>query len=713
MAWNEEQFLEGLEQNPIPADALSSQLRAAPWSDDIASYAQLLEEQLAGNKQYREALKTLCFRAGLADGKLRMKREELKKAAEQLLKSDVHLKKIPGEVGFDQSLPPAECMRRLLLLADLEKDSLCYDATWGFGVVQRVDSFYKKVAIDFDRKKGHELSFAYAAETLQLLPEQHILARFHRDPEGVAEQTKKEPGRIVRNMIESFGPMTVEQLQEKVTAHLLPADGWKSFWEGARRDLKKDPLVDIPSRRTEPLRILTPEERYGEIWFERLASERDMAALLRMLNAFRQDEGREALTEERGAVVGERLTFVIKGAGYRKLDLLVQAVLLARAFDRPENREDVERYLKDFLSPARLKDILEALPLRLVGQLLRFLHEADAEHLEDTLNRVLCSLNVSVFNECVDFLFSVSRPQVCEQSIRRVLDAKEASAVVLLWVLKNRERAAEWKLADPYDLARMVIGALEEPQSGDLLKAQNQLREWFGGEQILSWLLNDLTALRRQELFQRIRESSAWPSLDRNAVLARMVKIEPSLERILVEEAEGEHVAGRGPVTSWRSYNERRRQLEKLVQVDIPQNSRDIAEARAHGDLRENFEYKAAKEMQTVLLRRQAEFEKQLSEVQGTDFDDMAADTAGPATTVTLAFDDGRRETYSILGEWDRDEALRIISSNSQMAKALEGRASGEAVTVPGENGPEHGILADVQPLSAEVRQWMREGSDT
>ena len=147
--------------------------------------------------------------------------------------------------------------------------------------------------------------------------------------------------------------------------------------------------------------------------------------------------------------------------------------------------------------------------------------------------------------------------------------------------------------------------------------------------------------------------------------------------------------------------------MDKLVREEIPRNSRDLAQARAHGDLRENAEFKAAKEMQGILFRRRAEWEVMLHRVSPTDFRDLPCDRAGLGTGVRLRYPDGREERYHILGEWDQDEALHIISSQTRMAQALQGRRAGETVEVPTETGSVPCLLAEVTGLPEEVRTWI------
>ena len=143
------------------------------------------------------------------------------------------------------------------------------------------------------------------------------------------------------------------------------------------------------------------------------------------------------------------------------------------------------------------------------------------------------------------------------------------------------------------------------------------------------------------------------------------------------------------------------------MKIDIPQNSKEIAIARSYGDLSENHEFKAAKEMQGILLRRRGELELMLHNVTPSDFADLPHDRVGLGTGVVLRYADGREERFYILGEWDQDGALGIISCETRMAKALEGRKAGETVTVPTETGEVSCVLADVTGLSPEVKAWI------
>ena len=128
--------------------------------------------------------------------------------------------------------------------------------------------------------------------------------------------------------------------------------------------------------------------------------------------------------------------------------------------------------------------------------------------------------------------------------------------------------------------------------------------------------------------------------------------------------------------------SERRKgEYDHLVNKDIPANVKDIAIAKSYGDLRENHEFKAAKEMQKVLQRRKQELELQLARARGTDFANVRTDIVVPGTRV--AFTDlasGKQETLSIFGAWDGDPDRNILSYLTPLAQALVNKGVGAEV---------------------------------
>lgn len=130
-------------------------------------------------------------------------------------------------------------------------------------------------------------------------------------------------------------------------------------------------------------------------------------------------------------------------------------------------------------------------------------------------------------------------------------------------------------------------------------------------------------------------------------------------------------------------------ELRKLKDLDRPRIIQDISTARAHGDLKENAEYHAAKEQQSFCEGRIKEIESKLSCMQIIDVNKLNQDGRCVfGTTITLMnIENDSETTYQIVGEDEADIGLNKISCHSPIAKALMGNEEGDEVTVKAPQG--------------------------
>ena len=137
------------------------------------------------------------------------------------------------------------------------------------------------------------------------------------------------------------------------------------------------------------------------------------------------------------------------------------------------------------------------------------------------------------------------------------------------------------------------------------------------------------------------------------------------------------------PITE-RGAQALREELKRLKSVERPRIVQAIAEAREHGDLKENAEYHAAKEEQGFLEARIRDIDGKLSNAQIIDVTQFGS--TGKVifgATVDLSDEDADKEvTYQIVGEDEADIAQGMISVGSPIARALIGKEEGDVVTV-------------------------------
>jgi transcription elongation factor GreA len=139
-------------------------------------------------------------------------------------------------------------------------------------------------------------------------------------------------------------------------------------------------------------------------------------------------------------------------------------------------------------------------------------------------------------------------------------------------------------------------------------------------------------------------------------------------------------------------------ELKRLREVERPKNVQDIEVARAHGDLKENAEYHAAKERQSFIEGRLREIEGTLALAEVIDPGKLSGTRVVFGATVKLVdTDSGDEMTYSIVGDHEGDIKEGRIAISAPLARAMIGREQGDTVTLRTAKGSREYQIEQVQ----------------
>lgn len=139
-------------------------------------------------------------------------------------------------------------------------------------------------------------------------------------------------------------------------------------------------------------------------------------------------------------------------------------------------------------------------------------------------------------------------------------------------------------------------------------------------------------------------------------------------------------------------------ELKHLKSVERPQVIDDIATARAHGDLKENAEYHAARERQGFIEARIKDLESATSRAEVIDPSKMEGKTVKFGATVTILDEDTEKKfVYQIVGEYEANIETGLLSCKAPIARALIGKNEGDSVEVPSPSGEKFYEILNVQ----------------
>lgn len=531
----------------------------------------------------------------------------------------------------------------------------------GVGRVEEANLELGKLRVDFARHGTLNMGFRAAVKMLEPLPPEHILRRKVEEPETLKKMADEDPPALLRIVLESRdGDRTAAEIRKDLEG-VVPKSRWSSFWSAAR----KHPQVVVHGKgRHSYAWAATQDHAHEAVWdaFE-AAEPRKQIDLLRregsrapelvdrMLETLAED-GRDAAESDPG------LAFEI-------------ACALERAGATPDDDEP--------FSP----------PTLLGGPVRR----AEA---------VLAGVEDRGFRERAYREVRERRDDWRELFLRRLPKEEDPKALNLM--LDELEAGGE----PPPELDRFLDGLLAQPhrapaafvwmaeRAGDdtALLVRNPLRLF---QQILTTVGRDEFTPYRQRLKNLVAKGGTarrtFPELDEEQ--ARAAK--DALYRAgFLEEYEREELERalelqfpslrRGQAQAdvlWAmpaSIEAKRAQMDRITREELPANRIAIEEARAMGDLRENFEYKAARQRHEYLTSLATKLERDLRQAKAIDLSAVDTDTVRMGTRVTLQGEDGGERTLTVLGPWESEPERGVISYESELAQKLLGLAVGESV---------------------------------
>src|SRR6266498_860996 len=549
-------------------------------------------------------------------------------------------------------------------LEKLKPGAYCSHKSWGFGRVTEWNLLLNQIVIDFASKKSHPMQVQYAAENLTPLPPQHFLARKANDLASIKKLASEEPVALTQNIIESLdGQATVAQIGEWLVSDVVTEAEWKRWWESTKKLLKASGAFSIPSKKTDPIRL------YGE-------GQSHTDELIALFNKARQPKEQIAALEQilkfhsQFNQPEKQLQPII--ATIENMAVRNQKLHPELAFELIIARDDLLERVPQLHTThigltlsklileeeKRLTSILPKLPAAKEKRILQALPSALGPRWTERALLLMQGSHGRMVAQIPRILSEAGQHAELRTMLERSIREHSATSEMLAWLCSDREN---WSDLITPELLGAILSALEREQHRAPGRASKLHRALVEDRQLLGDISKKGDVALARDAMRRFQLSPLFDELTKRSLLARIVKIYPELESMITgAQSQGETAA---LIVSWSSLERRKVEYEELIKTKIPENSREIALARSYGDLSENFEFKAAKQMQSVLMRRKSELEQMLQNARGTSFENIDTSRVSIGTIVTLrAMETNIVETYTILGAWDGDPDRHIIS---------------------------------------------------
>lgn len=498
---------------------------------------------------------------------------------------------------------------------------------------------------------------------------------------------------------------------------------YRAWWNKVKEQLFRNPNVACPKTKNEAYVLreeaLRPEQEVLKEYFLNREPKKKILLAEKLYKTATSD-GVEEIKSSLEQIKDE-LTEAIKKAmdsskGLSDADCLhgiwVRNNLIRHLYEDDEAKVDeIAPQSKDIILKAAAKDpkdglnnLAKNLPTSYIE---RFLDLLTRIYIEDWREKILDLLKHSdgrLTKECIDFLLGWDKSrkshyvkgvemaddgrgtsrELIKAHLKKWLSEQTLNGPVIYWIVKNRNIKDYSDMLEDLigeDLFSALLAAIDDcalQRETTVTTAKIPLAEELDTDRTLvSDLLDKSTAETARDLAQTLMLNQGFEELTKKSILARFIKKFPMVQTLVASKSEAKDM--RVYVSEW-SLSARREELEDIVKNQLPASKIAIEAARELGDLRENSEYKMAREHDELLCARRAQLERDISSANVFDFNTTPTDKVGIGSIVSLKSDKGELLTCSIMGAWDSNTDKNIFSYQTPLAQALLEHKVGETV---------------------------------
>ena len=529
----------------------------------------------------------------------------------------------------------------------------------GAGLVTELNPELGVCRLDFERDKRVSVPLGAAAKFLLPLPQGHVLREKFSDPEGVKKRAKDSPPEFFARILQSFGrPMMMAEVRDAVIG-IVPEEKWSSWWTNAR----KNPRIVTSGTGTKATYAFAGSQSDAEAAVRRDFDRSDVKS---KLDLARKHSSRSQ-----------------EIADFFSSALAAEAARLARtdaamAWQILTTLESLPGHYTATIEPSSL--LTGAMASRTVAGITdkalreRALALVRGNHPDwpkvygevfflDQEPRMLTAVMAA--------LDEASQTEISSRLVDETLRYPRRHPHAFFWYVKRLNEEEGMSERANYALLFQILDALTHDEFSSV---RARLRDLFdkGGLAVRIVMSQDNEEQARK-LVETLERYGALEEYRREIIHQAALMKFPTLREPAQE-----------PVyATSESLEKKRGELQHLRSVDIPANSKALQAAREMGDLRENFEYKAARARAEYLSNRVGELASEISRVRVLDPSQIDTSVVRVGTKIELSNGDTRREV-TILGPWESEPERGVYSNQSEVAGKLMGHAAGDLVTFMG-----------------------------
>lgn len=545
-------------------------------------------------------------------------------------------------------------VERLEALLSYDIGSIVHMEGKGAGNVVEVNMALESFKINFERIGDVRVGFAAAPKLLKSLTADHILRLKHEDKERIDRLRKEDPPELLRLVLESYdGPRTGAEVRADLVG-TVPKKSWSSWWAAAR---KHPQVLAIGSGRRSYAWAASTADADDAVWDAFKAAD-----VRGQIEHLRRHGGREADLTDRMVV---SLAKTARAATASDPGLAAAIWLGLEKHSGPGGQ-----------ATAALEALVdETTDLRVLSKGIadraarERLYELTRERRETWIDDFAALVETEPEARALDILAEgLESGDQLGRTIDDLLNQPRRAPGAFVWLVERASTQEAYRQRNPVRLIEQVLWALADRPTFGTYRVRLAPSVESGG--VVPRSIGDLDEDQALRAERAIAKAGGIEDYQREPLISAIHMKFPGLRHD--EEA---------PLyATTDAIAQKRAELKTLLEQEIPTNRKAIEEARELGDLRENFEYKSARQRHEYLAARAAALDNDLRRVRPIDTSTVSGEEV--VIGAVLHFGNGSDRTLTILGPWNSDPDQDILSNESELAQSLLGSKVGDDVEI-------------------------------
>lgn len=574
-------------------------------------------------------------------------------------------------------------------LADFEKNisfevgNFVFHRTWGVGRISAIEN--DEITIDFAKKRAHKMSLKMGISALKTLSKEHIwvLKATYKNKEDLIAKIKTDVKWAVKVLILSFdNKCDIKKMKAELVPSLLKQTEWTSWGQKAKKILNDDPMFDIYPESLDCYTVRESETPTEEKLFNEFKAKKNFFARVDIINKC-EDKTSEIFME----MVAYFATFLKSTTQVN--EYVISSYLLLNTFMEEIPNIAINPDISFASLYEKIDDVVsmyEAIKDKnLKKMFLQKIHALIPSWQAEFLKLFPYALN----DEIINALLEDGKEDLLKEKVLECFDNYRVYKDACVWCFKNI-RHKDWFLTTGLKEEALIIILIYilDITYREIASKKNTVENrktnknvhtiLFGKDKMLEQFMMEGDLERVSKLYMLISDiKDLEPALKaslRSSILQKykdfkFMDIEGKTNQVL------------GLIVTEKMLIAKKKELQDTITVLMPQNAKDLAYAMSLGDLRENAEYKAAKEEQARLENVAKKLQDEIERAEVFDPTRYSGNKVFFGTKVSIKNKEtGETEEYTILGPWESDPNNGIISYMSPLGNGLLNSKVGDEI---------------------------------